>query len=308
MASSPRNRAGFTLIELLVVIAIIAILIALLASSVQKVRAAAARTQCQNNLKQIVLACHTYNDQKKIWPRAGYQSNQISWHGHILPYIERKDLFDLIDFGNGSYDGAPNNTGPKRNEIALNKVNIYQCPASVADKMLTGGANYTITTETINGVIPWTTHYYGIMGPKGTNSYSGKAYGWNDTKTEGGLALDGMFQRDKDVRLKNVTDGTSNTLAIGESSWFDNTVGTRYRSWIRGCDDTPVCSGCRNINVAINVPGWSIFGDQAMGSPHGGGAHFAVTDGSVVYINEDISMNLYRALTSRNGEESVSLP
>jgi hypothetical protein len=92
---------------------------------------------------------------------------------------------------------------------------------------------------------------------KGTNTTTGSAYSVQGT-TEGGLGNDGVFQRDRDVRMKDIRDGSSNTLAIGESSWFDATVGTRYRSWIRGCDSTPVCSGCRNIAVAINVPGWSI--------------------------------------------------
>lgn len=310
-----RTRRAFTLIELLVVIAIIAILIALLIPAVQKIRESAARLQCQNNMKQIVLACHAYHDATKVWPRAGYpnfkkystaDAPELSWHAYILPYVEKRDLFQLVNFAPGNYDGS-SGRGPGKNEVALNRVNLYLCPSSLVEKMLTDAPNYSISSEIIGGVIPYTTHYYGIMGPKGTNPARGTAYQVQGT-TEGGLGLEGVFQRDRDIRMRDITDGTANTLAIGESSWFDPTVGTRYRSWIRGCDSTPVCSGCRNIAVAINVPGWSVFGDQAMGSSHTSGANFAMASGAVMTLTNDISMSVYRALASRAGEDPASLP
>jgi len=308
-------RAAFTLIELLVVIAIIAILIGLLVPAAQKVREVASRVRCQNQLKQIALACHLYHDVTRAWPRAGYpnfkkyttaDAPELSWHAYILPYIEQRELFLQVNFAPGDYDGS-GGRGPGKNEVALNRVSTFMCPSGLVEKMLVGGANYSITSEIINGVIPFTTHYYGIMGPKGTNNTTGSAYSVQGT-TEGGLGNEGVFQRNRDVRMKDIRDGTSNTLAIGESSWFDATVGTRYRSWIRGCDSTPVCAGCRNVAVAINVPGWSIFGDQAMGSSHSGGANFAMADGSVTLLTSDLSMNVYRALASRSGGETVSLP
>src|SRR5690349_13576782 len=88
-----RNRVGFTLIELLVVIAIIAILIALLVPAVQKVRAAAARTQCLNNLKQIALALHGYHDANKVLPSGCKASNLLAFHVYILPYIDQTPLY-----------------------------------------------------------------------------------------------------------------------------------------------------------------------------------------------------------------------
>ena len=124
----------------------------------------------------------------------------------------------------------------------------------------------------------------------------------------GGFGLQGMFQRTRDVRLRDVLDGTSNTLAIGEQSWVDANTGTRYRSWARGCDATPFCATCRNIDLAINTPAIGIYMDQAMGSMHSGGANFAFADGAVSFISQDISMNVYRSLASRDGGETAVLP
>ena len=106
--------------------------------------------------------------------------------------------------------------------------------------------------------------------------------------------------------MRDIKDGTSNTLAIGESSFYDPSVGSRYRSWIRGCDSTPVCGGARNVNVGINIPGYSIYMDMAMGSQHSAGANFALADGGVKYMTNDLSMSAYRAMASRSGEEVLS--
>src|ERR1051325_7778778 len=107
---APRStRRGLTLIELLVVIAIIAILIALLVPAVQKVREAAARTQCQNNLKQMALALHNYHDNYKVLPAGCVMSttNFLSFHVHILPFIDQTPLYAKFD-KNTRYDGATN--------------------------------------------------------------------------------------------------------------------------------------------------------------------------------------------------------
>jgi prepilin-type N-terminal cleavage/methylation domain-containing protein/prepilin-type processing-associated H-X9-DG protein len=304
MAPSPRVRPGFTLIELLVVIAIIAILMSLLVPAVQKVRAAAARTQCQNNMKEIGVALHNYYAEHKKWPRIGNAANQLSWHVYILPYIEQKTLYDQFDLkSSGTYEDA------NRLVFGLNSIPIYLCPASDITKMDTG-LNVN-TPDEVSGQSPYTTHYYGVNGPKGTNASSGAAYAAFSTSDEyGGIATQGVFNRDLDIRMKDIIDGTSNTLAVGELSWDNRTTGTRYRSWIRGTltgSSNIWTASSRNVTVGINTPGVSLYNDMAFGSFHQGGANFVMADASVQFISADISMNVYRALASRNGEEPVSL-
>lgn len=325
MSLSPHRRSGFTLIELLVVIAIIAILIALLVPAVQKIRAAAARSQCQNNLKQVALACHGYHDNFHNWPRTstpGFSptntavTNQLSWHVYVLPYIEQKSLYDQFDLSRtGTYDSP----AATRLNLALNPIPVYLCPLTVAQKMMQGPNDNVNPPDLIpptTGQPPYTTHYYGVMGPRGANGYfTGVNYKDQfSAQSHGGISLDGIFQRDRDVRLKDVTDGTSVTLAIGEVSWYNNITGTRYRPWVRGCESASSassdvwCAGGKNVNIAINTPGITTFNDIAFGSQHDGGTNFAFADGSTVYIQQDISMKVYRALASRNGDETATLP
>src|SRR5687767_5856032 len=115
-----RRRPAFTLIELLVVIAIIAILIALLVPAVQKVREAAARLQCQNNLKQIGLGLHAFHDSYKGFPKAGEKASELSWHVFVLPYIDQTPLYTKFDLATvGPY------TGPNRIAHSLQSVPVF---------------------------------------------------------------------------------------------------------------------------------------------------------------------------------------
>jgi prepilin-type N-terminal cleavage/methylation domain-containing protein len=308
------HRRGFTLIELLVVIAIIAVLIGLLVPAVQKVREAAARSQCQNNLHQIGLALHTFHDSYRGFPKAGKLSNELSWHVYLLPFIEQDNLYKQFDRSPGPFDGA-NGTGPMKNALALYRISIYLCPSSPAETMQTGPNDNVDTPELVNGTTPpYTAHYYGIMGPKGTNPATGQPYEYDDVGGHGGFARQGVFQRDtvsqttspgpeRGSRIADITDGTSNTLMVGEISWVNTVTGTRYRSWVRGCDTAPVCAGSRNVVNAINSPSIATFNDIAFGSMHPGGANFVMADVSVRFIQEGIDLGTYRALASRNGGE-----
>jgi prepilin-type N-terminal cleavage/methylation domain-containing protein/prepilin-type processing-associated H-X9-DG protein len=311
-----RHPPGFTLIELLVVIAIIAVLIGLLLPAVQKVREAANRARCTNNLKQLALGLHNFHDGQGGFPKAGKLSNQLSWHVFLLPWIEQDNLYKQFNLAPSPFNGPPDNRGPKKNELAFFSMALYLCPSSPAEKMLLGDPHYVNPPELIDGEPPYTTHYYGIMGPKGTNPAGGQPYRWDDVGPHGGFARQGIFQRDTDARstspgpeigtrMGDITDGTSNTFLLGEISWVNNVTGTRYRSWVRGCDTAPVCAGSRNVVNAINSPSIAVFNDIAFGSMHPGGANFALADGSVRFVQETINLGTYRSLASRDGGEAV---
>jgi len=312
MSERVLRRRGFTLIELLVVIAIIAILIGLLLPAVQKVREAAARVKCQNNLKQLGIALNVFHDSVGGFPKAGKRSNELSWHVFLLPYIEQKNFYDQFSFVKGDFFGGTNRTGPLKNELTYTKVNLYMCPAGIVEKTLATPPNHFDASQFINGRPPYTTHYYGVMGPK-TTPGSSPVYEVFIAGGQGDYSMQGIFVVDRDTASTlpgpdvgnshaTITDGSSNTLMVGEQSWFSPT-GTRYRSWGRGCDDV-VCAGCRNVANAINTYDISQFSDQSFGSSHSGGTNFVMGDGSVRFIRQNISLSTYKALASRNGGEA----
>lgn len=311
------KRKGFTLIELLVVIAIIAILIGLLLPAVQKVREAAARMKCQNNLKQLGLGVHSYHDTYSRFVPAGNISTWLSWHVGILPYIEQAALFNKFSQATGGYIV----TG-KYDIPVNNKVPTFLCPSQTdAEKMIlspTPPHNVNLP-EVINNQPPYTTHYYGVGGPVGANPTTGANYvnEVNDP-THGRMGKQGMFQRTDTVKLENIVDGTSNTLMIGEMSWSPgviapgNIAGTRFRGWARGCENTAnggtaVCGGIKSIANAINAYSNTLFNEMPFGSQHTGGTNFSMGDASVRFLNASININAYRAAASYNGGEVIPL-
>lgn len=315
----PARHAAFTLVELLVVIAIIGVLVALLLPAVQSAREAARRTKCFNNLKQIGLALHNYHDTLGQLPPGAINTNATSWHVHVLPYMELKSLYDQFDFTRGNYTDTVANGYKGRGALSLIRVDGFLCSSSPAQKMMLGAPNHVNTPCLVppNNDSPWTTHYYGVMGPKGQmlggGNYVDRATG------QGGFSTHGMFDVSSPTittryKLKDCTDGTSNTLLVGESSRHDQAFGSRFRGWMRGCGDFDTCidhiPGCRNIALSINTPTpalSTVYNDQAMGSHHPGGANFCLVDGSVRFVRQDIDFGLYKAVASRNGNESGSL-
>jgi prepilin-type N-terminal cleavage/methylation domain-containing protein len=326
--TSHRIRPAFTLVELLVVIAIIGVLVALLLPAVQSAREASRRSRCQNNLKQIGLACHNFHDINGEFPKAFVPTTGLSWHVMILPYIEQSSLYSQFDTTTVNYShGGPNRNDPH----GLVIIQAYQCTSCPFKRQPLNAPHHT------NGptdLIPPNTgspaaipHYYGVNGPRGTvgNSGGGGSAGANypvGAATHEGVpvATSGIFQRAGQIRMARVTDGTSNTMMVVEMSWVHSQFGTRWRTWVRGgeeYDDRTLTTpkpipgfvvSCRNVTNPINgmlranliVP----YNDVPFGSQHPGGMNVALGDASVRFLNQNLSMNAYRALASRDEGET----
>jgi prepilin-type N-terminal cleavage/methylation domain-containing protein len=299
------RRRGFTLVELLVVIAIIGILIALLLPAVQAAREAARRAQCSNNLKQLSLAFHNYHDTHRCLPPAAICSNTLSWNALILPYIEQRPLHANFNFRAGEYNAGAGGTGPKKNEHALNLIQGFLCPSS---------PELQSKTEQVNGQYVYTTHYYGILGPYGTNPTKRQAYDAYDTGTAGWdtIGFQGAVPAHRTIKFRDVSDGLSNTYLLGEVSWKGN--GT-LRSWVRGLYPAATKEFVKGGNVAvissktIRYPINSKKGgmnEVAFGSQHSDGAQFALADGSVTFVSDSVSQDIYLSMASRDGEEPIA--
>jgi prepilin-type N-terminal cleavage/methylation domain-containing protein/prepilin-type processing-associated H-X9-DG protein len=297
------SRRGFTLIELLVVIAIIAILIGLLLPAVQKVRAAAARAKCSNNLKQLAIAVHSYHDsynripQNAItidysWgPDSGLPGNVTwTWIARILPYIEQGPLATTYNIPAGTLGAA---------QAGLASViPTLQCPA----------ANELSPTATdwpnIGGVVMSITNYRGVSGCNWAWS-NNSAYNYNDP-TFGNNGLDngnGMFYRSDGNRIltiTGITDGTSNTMMVGEDlhSYDQHCGGWAYPNYVAA-----TCA----IPLNFKDPYSASYGDwpnrYSFHSNHDNGANFALADGSVRFVTNSISLPTYWAASTIRGGE-----
>ena len=200
---SPSRRAAFTLIELLVVIAIIAVLIGLLLPAVQKVREAAARMSCSNNLKQIGLGLHNYHDTNNKFPKGSSPTEAdggafgASWKVYLLPYIEQANTYNQYQHTNNSGWMNLNNLAIVNNLT----IKTYRCPSSVLPALETN-------TE-VAGRTQMFTSYSGISGSTLTSCSTGY----------GGLGSgSGMLFPNSAVTMTAITDGTSNTIMVGEQS------------------------------------------------------------------------------------------
>ena len=313
MISRLRGRSAFTLVELLVVIAIIGILIALLLPAVQAAREAARRSQCVNNMKQVGLGIHQYHDTVGRLPAAGARGQgqnliELSWHVYVLPFIEESALYEQFDLtSGGGYLIA------KRNELAINRIDTFLCPSSPVETMLSNPPHNGNPPDVINGAMPYTTHYYGVLGPKGQvpGKPSGTNYGVTGPTTHGQFCTQGAFQPTTymdahTLAFRDLIDGTSNTFMLGELSWTSETTGTRFRSWVRGVNSEWSC-GAKNVAFAINTPQIAVFNDIAFGSHHPGGANFCLGDNSVRFVNQNVSLAVYKSTASRNGQEAVTV-
>jgi prepilin-type N-terminal cleavage/methylation domain-containing protein/prepilin-type processing-associated H-X9-DG protein len=302
------RRSAFTLIELLVVIAIIAILIGLLLPAVQKVREAAARMQCSNNLKQLGIAIHSYQDAQgripyNLDPNAfGYDGNARSWSwmAQILPYIEQENLFQLANLGT-----APG-MQPTFNEAAIvfgTQIKTYLCPSD--------GSSAQARTDRANtgGLLTGSTNYKGVMGD---NWAWGNFVNPGTTGNPDGFSAgNGMFYRsdfNRRLRLEQMMDGTSNTLMVGEDvPEFNTHCGWPASNYATGTVAIPLNNGIQAGQPGFGNPGdWGNL--YSFRSRHTGGANFAMADGGVRFLPQSIDLFVYRALGSHSGGEVVDLP
>jgi len=312
--SSSSRRQGFTLIELLVVIAIIAILIGLLLPAVQKVREAASRMKCSNNLKQLGLALHTYHDAIGTFPR-GYApggATGVSWQALILAYIEQDALGRQIDVNVGGYAAGVNRTA------AGNRVAAFLCPSYNVDR----SSDNIDDVPVGSGTKAYTTHYVGCAGPK--DSAVPPRYNVNTTgANQGGLACDGILpfhpsvvtanpNPTQGVKMAGITDGTSNTMMIFEMAWSGLETGTypSLRAWVRGASWNGDSTGSKNVTNApktVVYNGGGNYNDVSMGSNHSNGYNACMGDGSVRFLSNSIDLNtILKPMASRNGGETVN--
>ena len=298
MRAGKTVRAAFTLIELLVVIAIIAILIGLLLPAVQKVREAAARMSCQNNLKQLGLAVHTYHDANRKLPPGAQMDLGInpsaftpgtSWLVFILPHIEQGNLREFYTINLPYTWAGP--TPPANVAVGTQFLNLTHCPAG--SKLLS--VNSQTTTEAVRN----TTHYYAIMGavyeapPPAFSYIVQKTYkgtnldpnAWFPALQQNGMGMmictEKSFNIQGEVTLDDIRDGTSNTFLAGERSQNPpaSLPNGDYLSWIRGNDliaTVPGAGAAKNLLYGINDPAGFFNGSNlnnlAMGSNHPAGA------------------------------------
>ncbi len=304
-----RARPAFTLIELLVVIAIIAILVALLLPAVQQVREAARKSQCQDHLHNLVIGLHNYEGNTRVYPPGGFANggvngNGMSWHSQILPYIEQKPLYDQLEFNvtdyHATYQGSPRHNL----QFILEPIDLLLCPSGTVTHGNLDGERWPNNS----GAHPSTTHYYGVSGPIGLMADGTTNYGIELSTTHGGISTEGVLRYRKAHPVRDITDGTSNTLAVGESSWKSFTTTTNnYRAWIRGF--STVLASCRNVANPINSTTYTNnWHNVSFGSQHPGGAQFVAWDGKVAFVSENIDMVTYKGLASREIGETVAMP
>ncbi len=284
------RRRAFTLVELLVVIAIIGMLVALLLPAVQQAREAARRIQCTNRLKQIVLAMHNYELALRTYPpgRVGCDAeaacqptNGPATSGFVLllPYLELGSLYE--QFAPYGPDGSFPDLLPE--EVLGTRPQAYLCPSATAQP-----------TFEVNGK-DWATGNYALVsGHYGPSWEVGPEVKWRNS---------GMFMYRNAYRPRDVVDGLSNVMFVGEVVGADRndhlnrwTVGTRHLDSLRTTENpinTPPGTG-------ITVAPYGVAYNGAFGSRHPGGGSFALGDGSVRFLSETIDLTMYQLLSQRH--------
>lgn len=357
MHAEKTRARGFTLVELLVVIAIIGILVALLLPAIQAAREAARRTQCANNVKQIGLALLGSHDASKKFPRGAYTNESkkspnvedgLGWATKLLPYIEEQGVYDrLVNNGLPGFHGDPwkesepaQMGGIFKAAYAAGKVplpggeaviTVFRCPSAslpdvVPDNLYFGASGVSINTG------------YGACHYKGSRGYCDRGIFWRTNEglshqtcanvdVNGDGVLDIVTKRPfTRVRIQDVTDGTSKTIAIGEAAYFASGNGTNRgdfpiwfgTAWEDGSAlfKTQDFINC-NIGGVASFPLTKAEQERLPGGPngstvddcafswHSSGAHFGFVDGSVHFLTENLEVRLFALLGDRMDGEAI---
>ncbi|OYP39192.1 DUF1559 domain-containing protein [Rhodopirellula sp. MGV] len=338
-ADASRSRPGFTLVELLVVIAIIGILVGLLLPAVQAAREAARRMSCSNNLKQVGLALHNYaSTYREHFPNAGFDGigypNDYSPMAKLLPYLEKADVANLIDFS--VQLGHPRFDLPDAlHEAAGKAIPTYLCPSDPEPATHTiempSGAPLTIAGTN-----------YGMNHGSGMDKMFHPSFG----------ASDGLCWVNAKIRFASLLDGTTHTIAFGEtirgpggtltdlaenrnttqryraSANTDDTLlaaldakdtdyvfaqstgwnGGRHLYWLRGCDPNgPLLCGRMGPNSPVPDIANRSAKINSVRSYHPGGGMVCLADGSVQFVTDSVDINLWHASWTRHGNEVQSI-
>jgi len=315
------SKHGFTLVELLVVIAIIGILIALLLPAVQAAREAARRAQCANNLKQIALAMHNYENPHRTLPVGSWGCCWGSWMVAILPYIEQRPLYERYDH-NGKWDIPDSSyrySGSRNLPVTRTRIDTYTCPSDTpADETNWYGI---------------TSHNYGVN--YGNTGFINRSYVGPDAPAEADMngvifgqapfTIGDRSGRTATFKLATITDGTSSTFLVSELiqghgrdlrgfAWW--AFGSGFMTYLAPnsnepdvmqsagyCNNTdprnPPCVGPHTTSMPMT---W------ASRSRHPGGVQSALCDGSVRFMSDNIAIDVWRALSTSQGAEVVSVP
>jgi prepilin-type N-terminal cleavage/methylation domain-containing protein len=303
LANNRRCRKdAFTLVELLVVIAIIGILVALLLPAIQAAREAARRSQCVNNFKQTCLALHNYAVAHNSFPPGDQYFDPVcypedkafnmgkGWGMSILPYVEEDSIDSAFRKQDpGAYPGVYSVNNIK---LGTNRIAAYVCPSDPQDESINVGTNPN------NGkpILWWKVNIAGVADSRTA---------WSDNLQCPKVDADGTLMNKKAIQIAKITDGTSKTFMLGEVTGGE--LGSNA-GWVWVHFD--VASPFWGINGVGTIPGTGVYqrtGDDGFSSFHPSGCHFALSDGSVQFVNDSIDATVLEAYCTRAGGEAINL-